>query len=281
MSRNKGKSKLSELFSSAETIIIRKDISQFWSNGSTRVLMIIVPLFLLVVIPTIYIAAICFMPAVRSGEAYQALRTFLPDHAASLDYRQMLFYAFTTYVSPMLFLTVPIMCSITSASSAFVSEKENGTLETLILTSIDAKTIFRSKVSGCFLTSLMISAVSFFVFFITATVGGVILSAAFFINLEWIIIAFILAPSVTFFGVVFSTLIMSKVRSTGEALQTMGYLLVPFILLFLLQFSAVIKINALSLLIISILIIIADVLIFNLSVRRFNAEKLFSKTMEE
>ena len=55
--------------------------------------------------------------------------------------------AFTTLLCPMLFLCVPVICSVTVAAQVFVREKEGGTLETLMLSSMDARSLLHAKVT--------------------------------------------------------------------------------------------------------------------------------------
>lgn len=240
-------------------------------------MIVILPLVLVVVIPAVYLAAIALVPVEPGAGVPQGIASLLPERITALPYKQALYYAFTVLLCPMLFLAVPIICSVASASCVFVSEKENGTLETLLLSSMDPKLIYNSKTSGCILLSLVVSVISFIAFAITAGVGDILLSVPFFFNFEWLVLIFLLTPAVSFFGVSFVSCNINRVYSTGESLQTMGYLILPFILLFLMQFSGLFYLNALLLLILAILIAVAAVILFNFSARRFHAEWLLSE----
>lgn len=88
-------------------------------------------------------------------------------------------------------------------------------------------------------------------------------------------------PALAFFSVIFVSLVISRVHSTGESLQTMGYLILPFVILFLVQFTGIIKINAVFLLILSVLLAVASVVMFNVSARRFYAERLLERPLED
>jgi len=90
-----------------------------------------------------------------------------------------------------------------------------------------------------------------------------------------------LMPALAFFSVIFVSLVISRVHSTGESLQTMGYLILPFVILFLVQFTGIIKINAVFLLILSVLLAVASVVMFNVSARRFYAERLLERPLED
>ena len=82
------------------------------------------------------------------------------------------------------------------------------------------------------------------------------------------------APAVTVFGVVFMVLVSAKSKSYIEAIQTSGYIVVPLILLFIGQFAGLFSLNALALLLISVVIIILDAVIWFVTARSFKTEKL-------
>ena len=105
---------------------------------------------------------------------------------------------------PMLFLCVPVICSVTVAAQVFVREKEGGTLETLMLSSMDARSLLHAKVTCCTLLSIAISAIAFVAFTITISVADVLMGAPFFLNLEWLVCLVLVMPMVALFSVVFA-----------------------------------------------------------------------------
>ena len=176
---------------------------------------------------------------------------------------------------------VPIVCAVASASCAFVGEKENGTLETLFLTSVNTKSIFSAKVTACSLISVIISLVAFLIFSITVSVTDLLLSVPYFFNLEWLVTVVLLMPALALFSVTFVSLVLSRVYSVGESLQTMGYLILPFILLYLAQFTGAFQINVLLLIGLAILLAVLSIILFNISSRKFQADFLLTKEIEE
>mgnify|MGYP001630553599 FL=1 len=259
----------------------KKDLGAIWQRKGIRALLMLMPVILLVVIPLVYSAATSLLPVTEDAQVPEAIQSLLESASAELGYRQIWFDAFTTLLCPMLFLTVPVICSVASASYAFLGEKEEGTLETVLLSSMDAKSVFNSKVSSCSLLSVVISLLSFLAFAITVSVADLILGAPFFFNWKWLILLLFLMPALAFFSVIFVSLVISRVHSTGESLQTMGYLILPFVILFLVQFTGIIKINAVFLLILSVLLAVASVVMFNVSARRFYAERLLERPLED
>lgn len=262
--------------------MVQRDLNSIWQRNGIRLLIVLLPLTLLVIVPLAYFAIISLLPLEGTAQTVSApLLAMLGESGDELDYRQAWFAIFTTFICPLLFLAIPIICSVISASYIFVGEKESGTLESLLLTSMDTKAILNTKISVCTLLSIFISLVSFVVFSITMSVADIMLSAPFFFNLEWLVMLLLVMPASSFFSVTFVSLIITRVHSAMESLQTMGYILLPVVILFLMQFSGAFRIDALFMLVFAVLLVIAAVIFFNVSARRFTAERLLVQTREE
>lgn len=263
-----------KLFSSAELVLVKKDLNAIWSRKGIRTLLMGMPLVLVVFLPVVYFVAISLLPEADTAGIPEAIQKLLPAESVSHGYRQFWMDAFTTLICPMLFLSVPVMCAVSSASCLFVGEKENGTLETLFLCSMQAKSIFHVKTMVCVLVSVFISLISFFIFAITVSVADILISAPYFFSLEWLVTVFLLMPALSLFSVVFVSLVLSRVYSVGESLQTMGYLLLPFIALYLVQFTGAFRVSVLLILALAAILMILAIVLFNFSARKFQPEKL-------
>ncbi len=261
--------------------MVRKDLSAIWNRRGIRALLMALPMVLVVVIPLVYSVAISLLPVPENASLPATLRSFLPAESAQRGYRAFWMDAFTTLLCPMLFLSVPIVCGVASASCAFVSERENGTLETLFLSSMNAKSIFHSKITVCTLLSVVVSLIFFVIFTITISVADLMMTAPYFFNFDWLVTVLLLMPAVALFSVTFVSLILPRVRSVGESLQTIGYLMLPFILLYLLQFSGALRVTVLLLVVLAVLLCVLSVVMFNFSARGFQAEKLLIRPVEE
>lgn len=236
----------------------------------------LLPITLVVVIPAVYFVAISLLP-VKPGAVFpQAIAALLPDRAAGLDYRQSWLEAFTQLLCPLLFLCVPILTGAASASYAFVTERESGTLETLLLTSMGPRSVFNAKITNCTLLSVLISGLGFVAFTITVSVADLFAGVPFFFNLDWLVLLVLEMPTLSLFSVVFVALTINRVHSTGESLQTMGYLILPVAALYLAQFTGVLQINLLVLALVAVVLAVADIILYNAAARSFTPEKLLS-----
>ena len=256
-------------------LLVKKDLAALWGRKGARALLMLLPLFLTVALPAVYFVAISLTPVPGDGQLPRGIAALLPGSAKGLGYHQAWIEAFTTLLCPMLFLCVPLLTGAVAAACAFVVEREEGTLETLLLSPMDSKSVFHVKVACCTLLSCFISLAAFAAFFFTVTVTDLLTGAPFFLRVDWVVILFLLAPSLSLFAVVFVSLIINRVYTTGEAMQTCGYLILPVVALYLVQFTGVFRLHWVVLLALAVLLAGLSVVLYNVSARNFTPEKLF------
>lgn len=259
--------------STAERAVIKKDFREVWDSKMARTTLLIVPLLLVIVIPIVFLVVNIQVPASEVNGVDKIMK-MLPPEARGYNIRQGTFYMMTNTMFPMFFLMIPLMTSSVSAASSFVGERERGTLETLLLTPMTLPRIFKAKVLGCISLSAIVTGLSFAAFAIVISVGDILLGMPFFLNWSWLVCVLLFAPAVTVFGVVFMVLVSSKSKSYIEAIQTSGYIVLPIILIFAGQLAGLFSLNALHLLLISVVIMILDAVIWVITARSFRAEKL-------
>ena len=230
-------------------------------------LLMLLPVTLIVLLPLVYSVAISFLPTEDSLALPQDIAAMMGNLEGYGPRRQWM-AAFTTLLCPMLFLCVPIVCSVTAAARVFVGEKEGGTLETLMLSSVDAKSLLHAKVTCCTLLSMAISLVSFVAFLIVVSVADILVCVV------------LLMPMVALFSVLFVCWELPRVHSVGEAMQTMGYLMLPLLVLYLVQFTGVFRITVPLLLGIAVLLGVLSIVLFNVTSRQFQPERLFTTCQE-
>lgn len=243
-----------------------------WGRGGVRGLLTVLPVVLTVVFPIVYYVAVSLLPEIPPSPAVK--RLLWESVGSGAGSRQVWMAAFTTLICPALYLCVPVLCGVGTASCVFVSEKEERTMESLFLSAMNGRSIFNAKVTACVLLSVAISWVSFLIFSITVSIIDLLLSAPYFFSLEWLMIALLVTPALALFSVVFVSLILPRVRGVGEALQTMGYLILPFLLLYLAQLSGAFQVRAWLLVLIAVALAVLAVVLFNVSNRKFQAEDI-------
>lgn len=262
-----------KLISLAEKAIVKKDFSEVWDTKMARGTIIALPVILVVALPVLYLVMIYFIPTSQMNGIDQMMK-LLPKELSAFSVQQSMFYLMTNLLCPMFFLMIPLMSSTVTAACSFVGEKERSTIETLLLTPMSVKQIFRAKVLGCIVLSAITTGISFVIFTIVISTGDILLGMPFFFNWNWFVLVFLLSPATTVFGVIFMVIISGRSKSYMESIQTSGYVVLPVVLLFLGQFTGLFRLNALILLAVSAGVLIVDGILFNIASRAFTPEKL-------
>lgn len=259
--------------SPAERAVAKKDFGEFWENKMTRTTLLLVPALMVLIIPMVFLVLVYTLPPSQLHGMDQVTK-FFPVEAKIFNEKQILFYMMTNMICPMFFLMIPLMSSTVSAACSFVGEKERSTLETLLLTPLSIRRIFKSKVLGCVFLSVVTTAVSFVTFSIVISIGDILLGMPFFLNWNWLILVFLLSPGCTMFGVVFMVLVSGKSNNYTESIQTSGYVVMPVILLFLGQMTGLFQLGPVLLLLFFLLVAAADAVLWVAASRSFTPEKL-------
>ena len=134
--------------------IIKKDFRIVASNRRLFPALFIVPLVLTIVLPSIFVITIHFVP---DDPDITKLLSLLPEIARMESLELTLSGMILNYILPIFFLIIPIMTASIMAASAFVGEKERHTLETLLYCPLTLKQIFQAKVWASFLLSMLVS----------------------------------------------------------------------------------------------------------------------------
>ena len=106
--------------------------------------MLMVPLALTIVLPSIIVFITVLVPEATSD--FQKLLDMLPVTAGEYNQEQMILGLVLNKIMPAFFLLIPVMASSVMAASSFVGEKEKHTLETLLYSPLSLKQLFQSKI---------------------------------------------------------------------------------------------------------------------------------------
>lgn len=262
-----------QLFTPQEKAIVRKDLQNIWRTKMIRLTVILVPTLLCFVLPAFYLVLAWIAPPEQLNGTDE-IAALLPAVEQGLNVKQLMVYMIAQLLGPMFFLMIPLMVSTASAACSFVGERENSTMETLLLAPVSLERIFRAKVAACALLSLITEAVSFVAFSLVMIAGSLLFSMPFYLNGSWAVLVLLLSPAVTLFGITFMVLISGRSKSSMEAMQTSGYLVLPIVLLFMGQFTGLFILGPLLLFVAFLLVAIADDILIFVASRSFTPEKL-------
>ena len=262
---------LRRLFSSAEIVLVGKDLGAIWRNKGTRALLMLLPVTLIVLLPLVYhggfpgpAAGYC-----RHGGQPGGLRPPPP-----VDGR--LYHVAVPHA-----VFVRAHCLLRDSGGPGIRGGEGGRHPG------DADALLGGrKVSAPRQGDLLHAAfhgyflVSFVAFLIVVSVADILMGAPYFFNLEWLVCVVLLMPMVALFSVLFVCWELPRVHSVGEAMQTMGYLMLPLLVLYLVQFTGVFRITVPLLLGIAVLLGVLSIVLFNVTSRQFQPERLFTTCQE-
>ena len=240
------------MLNNAQRAVIKKDVREATSNTMVKVSLIIVPLFMVMVLPVMLTCIAVFAPD-EMGE----MAPFLSMMPIKFSIGEMVaagYYYFMNYLMPAFFLLIPVMTASVAAGSSFVGEKERRTLETLMFSPLTIRQLFVSKVVGAMLVALTVTGISFICFLAVAIAGSVLLNTGFVLNIGiWLAILLLLVPSISLLSVTAIVLASAKAKTFQEAQQYAAILIVPVMFIFMLpQVTGIFLLNALQLLLVGI-----------------------------
>lgn len=252
--------------------VMKKDFRGIISNRRLFLELLIVPLILTIVLPSIFVVAIHFAP---DDPDILKMLELLPQGSRTGGVEMAVTGLILNYILPVFFLMIPIMTASIMAASSFVGEKEKHTLETLLYCPLSVKQIFQAKVLASFLFSMMVALISF------AAMMIVLEMEAFFIMdrlimpaAGWIVILCLLSPSISLVTVTLIVRGSAKAQSVEESQQGAVFLIVPLILLVAGQFAGVMLLNVWILLGLGVLCALLAWVLLQKAVGRFTYEML-------
>lgn len=253
--------------------LIKKDIRSIISNKQVLMVMLMVPLALSIVLPSIIVFVTVLVP--NSVSDFQKLLEMLPVPAGEYNQEQMVLGLVLNKIMPAFFLIIPVMASSVMAASSFVGEKEKHTLETLLYSPLSIKQLFQSKILAGFSVGMMVSYISFAVMMLVLEIEMLFLTGNVLMpDISWIIIMLFIAPAVSIVAIAVTVRGSAKAQTMEEAQQRAVFLIFPILALVIGQFTGVIMVNSGLLLGLGIILAVLDVLLMRGASRRFTYEKL-------
>lgn len=215
--------------------IIKKDFRGVAANRRLFPALFLVPSFLALVLPSIFVIAVHFTP---DDPDILKLLALVPQAAPGQSLELTLWGLLLNSILPAFFLVIPVMASSITAASAFVGEKERHTLETLLYCPLTLRQIFQAKVLASFLVSMVVSLLSFAAMFLVVE-GEVFFLAgqALRPSVNWLAVLLLVSPAVSLIAVTLIVRGSAKAQSVEESQQAAVFLILPLLLLVVGQFA--------------------------------------------
>jgi ABC-type Na+ efflux pump permease subunit len=136
------------------------------------------------------------------------------------------------YLLAPLFLIVPLMVSAVLAADAFAGEKERKTLESLLHLPISDRELFYAKLMTAFVPAMVVSWVGFVCFAVVANaVAWPVLHRVFVPTPLWLVMILWIAPAIAALGLAVMVRVSARARTSQEANQLGGAVILPLIFL--------------------------------------------------
>ena len=263
------------MVNSMQAAVIKKDFMGIVSNKQLFISLLIVPFVFTVIFPAMFILMFYFIPEGEMGEIQELFDLMVPAGKQFDDMNTALISLILNYMMPMFFLLIPILASTIMAASSFVGEKEKRTLETLLYCPLSLKQIFHSKVWASFLLSMTVSFASFFVMIVTVETGAILTAGSMLLpDLSWLVMMLLVSPAVSLLAITLIVGGSAKAKTVEESQTRSLFLIMPLMLVIVVQFTGVIFISALYLLIFGAVLAALAFVFMKRSMRKFTYELL-------
>ena len=212
--------------------VMGKDLAAVGRSKAIVLPMLIVPFLMLVVLPLV-------IGLVARSEVHFDVSRFLsnlPGDIAKpilrLPIRQQLIVLVNGYLLAPLFLIVPLMVSAVLAADAFAGEKERKTLETLMHLPLAERDLFIAKLLTAFVPAVLLSWFGFVCFaIVTNAVAWPVMHRVFVPTRLWAVMILWVAPAVAALGLGVMVRVSARARTSQEANQLGGAVILPLIFL--------------------------------------------------
>lgn len=261
------------MINTMQKAIIKKDLQSITSNKRLFPVLIIVPLVLTVLVPSIFILMIHFAPDEMSD--FEPMLDMLSLTIGPDTMSRGLIGFILNNVMPGFFTIIPIMAASVMAASSFVGEKEKRTLETLLYCPLSLKEIFTAKVLASFMLSMIVSLTAFGAMLVVVEIEILLTTGMMMLpDISWFVVMLVVSPAVSLLAITVIVNGSAKAQTVEESQQRSALLVLPSLLMIVGQFTGIILINAWFLLGVGIVFAMLALLLMKRSMRRFSYETL-------
>jgi ABC-2 type transport system permease protein len=175
-------------------------------------------------------------------------------------------------------LIIPAMVPSLIAPSSILMEKENNTLEPLLATPIKTSELLLGKTLTALVPAFVISTISFIILTVVVDITAFVkLGYAPLPTVEWVIVAFILSPILSFIITMASVIVSSKSTDIKSAQGIGAMVIFPIYLVIGLQLGGIFLLNITYLLIGCLVLLAVCPLVLRLAVKIFDRENILTR----
>jgi ABC-2 type transport system permease protein len=257
-------------------LIMGKDLRAVRRSKAIVLPMIIVPAVLLILLPVLLGL---FARSAPTGQVSNALNSPLLHRMAGpivgLPKREQIVVLVLGYLLSPLLLVIPLMVSAVLAADAFAGEKERRTLEGLLLLPVSDRDLFLAKVLSAYVPALAITWVGSLLYAVLVDVIAWPVTHRPIVPFwQWFVVIGWIAPAVALLALGLLVAVSSRARTTQEANQLGGAVILPLIFLAAGYASVLLLVPPLSVFGVGVLIWAAAIGLLVRNGRRFTRDRL-------
>ncbi len=260
--------------------VVHRDLLAVRRSKAVIIPMMLVPTLLMIVLPLAIGLAARRASGPTSNIAFlDAVPDRLAEPIGALPPQEQLLTLVLGYLLAPLFLIVPLMVSAVIAADAFAGEKERRTMEALLHLPISDRDLFTAKLLTAMVPALAVSWGGFAAFTLVANavswsyVDGLIVP-----NRLWMVMIFWVAPAVALLGLGIMVRVSARSRTSQEANQLGGAVILPLIFLAVGQSTGLLLVDITVGLMIGAVVWLAGGLLVWRGARRFTRDRLAAAT---
>ncbi len=253
-----------------------KDLTAVRRSKAIMIPMIAVPALLMVVMP---LGLGTFARAAPTDQVTNALDSPLVRDMVQpildLPERSRIVVLVLGYLLSPLLLVIPLMVSAVLAADAFAGEKERRTLEGLLHLPIEDRDLFTAKVLGAFIPAVAITLTGAVLYaLICNVVAWPVLGRPFLPFTQWTIVMLWVAPAVALLALGLLVIVSSRAKTTQEANQLGGAVILPLIFLVAAQASGLLLAPPVAVVLVGAFIWGIALVLVGVNGRRFTRDRL-------
>jgi ABC-type Na+ efflux pump permease subunit len=263
--------------------IVRKDLKVVLQNKGVSIPLIVVPVVIMGLLPTLAALA----PTLENipGSTFSELGAFVEQmpaglraNLAGLDEMQTIIVLVLVYMLAPMYLIMPLMVSSVIAADSFAGEKERKTLEALLYTPTTDRELILAKFLSPWLPAVAIAWGTFIIYCVIANLAGWrVMGRIFLPNGMWLVLALWVAPAVAAMSLGVTVLVSARAETFQEAYQLGAIVVLPVILLVVGQATGVMYFSVGLVLLLGLVMWLIAAALLWLGGRRFARDTLATK----
>jgi ABC-2 type transport system permease protein len=231
--------------------IVRKDVKTIIRNRGIRIPLMVVPLVILVLLPTLLVGTGELLTSSGAIPTDGGTENPLGSLVGTDDLVQSLaevpvrarwaVFVLEVLLAP-LYLMVPLITATVIAADSFAGERERKTLEALLHTPASDRELVVAKFLAALLPAVTVAWAGFAIYAIVANLlAWPAMGRVFFPSATWLLLAFWVAPAVSALGLSVMVVVSSRVRTLQAAHQIGSLVMLPILALLVAQIGGMLQ----------------------------------------